>query len=277
MAFECLTPKAKLAWYDSNAMNGMPDLKPNLTRLAQAVKMEDGGWHLEIPAGSKGSYRLAQLDDYRSLARRAFPWNPPLKMSLQARVSAPELPGTWGFGLWNDPFAFSMGLGGMAQRFPALPNAAWFFYASPHNYLSFRNDLPARGFLAATFRSKTIPAPLLALASPILAVTIIPVAAQGVRSLLRQFIRQDATLLHTDVTGWHVYTLDWQADRVRFYLDEENILETNATPCGPLSLVLWIDNQYAALPPRGRLAYGALANPEAAWMEIRELTILEGK
>ena len=257
-------------------ISGLPDLKPNLTRGAQVVEIENQGWHLEIPAGSKGSYRLAQLDDYRALPRRAFRWKPPLKLSLQARVSAQELPGTWGFGLWNDPFSFSMGLGGMAQRFPALPNAAWFFFASPHNYLSFRNDLPAQGFLAATFRSAAIPAPLLALASPILTLTVLPLAAQVVRWLLRRVVRQDATLVHTDVTGWHAYSLEWQAGRVRLCLDDVTILETNVAPRGPLSLVLWIDNQYAALPPRGRLAYGALVNQEAAWMEIRGLTLLEG-
>ena len=52
-------------------------------------------------------------------------------------------------------------------------------------------------------------------------------------------------------------------------------MQTNISPNGPLSLVIWVDNQYAALPPRGRLRYGTLPNPEPAWLEIRELSIQE--
>ena len=45
-------------------------------------------------------------------------------------------------------------------------------------------------------------------------------------------------------------------------------------PHGRLSLVIWIDNQYAALPPVGRLRYGTLPNPAPAWMEIRDFEML---
>ena len=41
-------------------------------------------------------------------------------------------------------------------------------------------------------------------------------------------------------------------------------------PTPPLGLVLWIDNQFAAWTPEGRLGYGVLENA-AAWMEIEEL------
>lgn len=239
------------------------------------MKLGEGAWHLEIPASEQGGYRLAQLDDHGSHRRLDFLWKPPLKLSLQARVSAQTLPGTWGFGLWNDPFSVHMGLGGMAQRLPTLPDAAWFFNASPQNYLSFRDDLPAQGFLAATFKSKKVQALGLVLVSPILALTLIPVAAQAVRRILRSVTQQDAALIHTDVTEWHAYTLDWEAGQVRFSLDGADILRSNIAPNGPLSLVIWVDNQYAALPPRGRLRYGMLPNPEPAWLEIRELSIVE--
>jgi len=246
----------------------MISLQPNLTPGSRVEATCPGAWRLEIPAGRKGAYRLAQVDDYRALPRRRFPWQPPFRLSLRGRVSAPNLPGTWGFGLWNDPFSLSLGLAGAAQRFPALPNAAWFFYASPPNYLSFCNDLPAQGFLAATFRAPHLPAPLLALGSPVLALGAIPLAAQLLRGLLRQFIRQDAALVEADVTAWHTYSLDWQASQVTLSVDGQAVLSTPVSPRGPLSLVIWIDNQYAALPPRGTLAYGSLANPQPAWMEI---------
>ena len=254
---------------------GIPDLHISQTPTARVVKLGEGAWHLEIPACGKGGYRLAQLDDHRSHRRGDFSWKAPLKLSLQARVSAQEIPGTWGFGLWNDPFSVSMGLGGMAQRIPALPDAAWFFHASPQNYLSFRDDLPAQGFLAATFKSKKVSALLLALSSPILVFTLIPGAAQVLRRLLRRVIQQDSALIHTDVTGWHTYSLEWEFAQVRFSLDGVDVFLTDIAPNGPMSLVIWVDNQYAALPPRGRLSYGTLPNPEPAWLEIREFSMQE--
>lgn len=263
-------------WYDSSDMNhSPPDLHISKSPTAGVMKMEEGSWHLEIPANKRGGYRLAQLDDHGSLRRGDFLWKPPLTLSLQARVSAQDLPGTWGFGLWNDPFSFMLAYNRMVPRFPALPDAAWFFHASPQNYLSLRDDLPASGFLAATFSSKKVPAALLALASPALALTLIPGVAQFVRKLLRRVIQQDSALIHTNVTEWHEYILEWDTGQVRFRLDGADIKHMKIVPHGPLSLVLWIDNQYAALPPAGRLKYGTLPNPEPAWLEIREITPLD--
>jgi hypothetical protein len=238
------------------------------------------GWRLEIPAGKAGQYRLAQLDDYSSLPRRNLPWQlplagqPPLRMSLQARFSAANLPGTWGFGLWNDPFSFSLGLGGMSRRFPALPNAAWFFYASPQNYLSFRNDLPASGLLAATFSSPRLPAALLALAGLALPTAFVPPIGRVLRRIARRFVRQDAACLEVDPLEWREYSLDWQFDQVNFMLDGQECFSTPVSPQGRLGLVLWIDNQYAAWSPAGRLGYGFLANAEPAWLEIADFRML---
>jgi hypothetical protein len=262
-------------WYDNSAMapNNV-DLNTSKSPTASVVKMGKNSWHLEIPANSRGRYRLAQLDDHKSLPRKDFPRRPPLKLSLQARVSAMELPGTWGFGLWNDPFSFLIAYNKAVPRLPALPDAAWFFHASPQNYLSFRDDLPASGFLAATFSSNKVPTAKLALVSPILALTLIPITSQLVRKMLRRAVRQDASLIQTNVTDWHDYGMEWDGGKVRFSLDGVAILVTDIAPSGPLSLVIWIDNQYAALPPSGRLRYGTLSNPEPAWLEIREFSVL---
>jgi hypothetical protein len=265
-----------MKWYDNPAMtSGYHEVNISQSPTARVVKMGEGSWRLEIPANARRGYRLAQLDDHKSLPRQDFPWRTPLKLSLQARVSAQEIPGTWGFGLWNDPFSFLLAYNRVVPRFPALPDAAWFFYASPQNYLSFRDDLPASGFLAATFSSRKVPFALLALASPALLLTIIPKTSQVVRRLLRRVIQQDAALIQTSVTEWHEYSMEWAQQLVRFTLDGKDILHTNIAPSTPLSLVIWVDNQYAALPPRGRLRYGTLPNPEPAWMEIRQLSIQE--
>jgi hypothetical protein len=237
--------------------------------------MGENSWHLEIPAGNRFQYRLAQLDDHGTHRRSKFHWKPPLTFSLQARVSAEALPGTWGFGLWNDPFSFALAYNHLVPRLPALPDAAWFFHASPESYLSIRNDLPANGFLAATFSSLRIPTAVLLLSSPFLALSLIPGAAQGVRRLLRRLVNQDAVQVHARLTEWHAYRIAWEATQVIFYLDELELKRTYIVPHPLLSLVLWIDDQFAALPPRGGLRYGYLSNPEPVWMEIRELRLQE--
>ena len=252
-----------------------PALHVSKSPSASVTRLGENNWRLEIPAVLNHHYRLAQLDDHSMNRRSSFPWRAPLSFRLQARVSGENLPGTWGFGLWNDPFSFLLGYEGGVSRLPALPDAAWFFHASPHNYLSFRNDLPANGFLAATFSSTKIPTAVLALASPILGLTLIPGAAQWVRRLLRYFVKQDTAQVDACLTDWHAYRLEWDVGQVRFYMDELEIMQTNIIPRPPLSLVIWVDNQYAALPPTGRLRYGYLPNPEPAWLEIRDVRLSE--
>lgn len=254
---------------------GSKELEITRSPTGSVSRLGEASWRLEIPASTRRGYRVAQLDDHGDLFRRDFPWLPPLRLRLQARVSTQLIPGTWGFGLWNDPFNFLLAYNRLVPRLPTLPDAAWFFHASPHNYLSFRNDLPANGFLAATFASKKIPPAFLAFASPILALTLYQGTSQVVRKLIRRVVHQDATQLHTDVTEWHDYLMEWDHSQVMFTLDGKQIMQTTISPRGPLSLVIWVDNRYAALPPHGRLGYGVLPNPEAAWMEIREFSIQE--
>ncbi len=250
-----------------------PALHISQSPSAQVVELGANSWRLEIAASSRRFYRLAQLDDYARLPRSDFRWKPPFTLRLQARVSSQNLPGTWGFGFWNDPFSFLLGSDRQMKRFPSLPDAAWFFHASPQNYLSFRDDLPACGFLAATFSSQKVPTALLVLASPALSLTLLPHAAQLVRRVLRRQVRQTSRGIDLDVTGWHTYTLQWDDGMVRFYQESIELLHTDIAPHPPLSLVIWIDNQYAALPPAGRLKYGTLPNPESAWMEVRQIEV----
>jgi hydroxyethylthiazole kinase-like uncharacterized protein yjeF len=185
--------------------------------------------------------------------------------------SSSEIPGTHGFGLWNDPFSFSLGFGS-GNLLPALPNAAWFFFASPPNYLSFRDDLPANGALAATFRSPPIPTWLASTGLIGIPLLMIPPVARLARKIASRVIRQDAAQLNHDPTEWHSYRLEWQVDNVSFYLDENIVLSTEISPQGPLGFVLWIDNQYAAWTPEGRMKYGTLPSP-SGWLEVKDLTI----
>ena len=249
------------------------DLQTSLTAGARVEASGPGCWRLEIPAGPAGRYRLAQVDDYHLRRRQDFHWSAPIRLSLKARASGREIPGTWGFGLWNDPFSMALLGGGGLRRLPCLPNTAWFFYAAPPNYLSLRDDLPTQGFLAATFRGPDWPAWKLALGAPALTLAWIRPVARALRRSLRKIVQQEAALLTIDPTEWHTYQIEWQEEVVEFQVDGVSTLRSATPPNGRLGLVLWVDNQYAATPPEGRLRYGTLENKEPAWLEVAELDI----
>lgn len=243
-------------------------LRPRHTPGAEVLPFGPGHWRMTIPAGPVGGYRLAQLDDYSPLRRGRFSWRPPATLSVRARASATDLYGTWGFGWWNDPFALGLGRGGTAGRLPALPQATWFFYASPPNHLTLRDHLPADGMLAAAFRSAALPGEALVLGAPLLPLLAWPPAARALRRLARALVAEDGVRLALDPTEWHEYTLDWRRDALRLAVDGEVCLETDVSPRPPLGLVLWIDNQFAGYPPTGRVRTGSLATPQPAWLEV---------
>jgi len=237
------------------------------------VPLDGGGWRLEIPQGPQGHYRLAQLDDYTGLLRRDFIWNPPLTLSLSARASSEIIPGTWGFGLWNDPFSLSLGLGGGTRRFPSLPNAAWFFFSSPQNYLSFQDHKPAQGFLAQTFRAPSIPTPILALGTLLLPLLTWSKSACLLRKLARRLIKEDSMQLNIDTAQWHAYTLQWTSEHTIFSVDGTIVYQFGSTPKSRLGLVIWVDNQYASFPPDGQLSFGTLENPVPAWIDVKDIEV----
>jgi hypothetical protein len=275
-------------------------LQPRTTPGASVTPIQDG-WRLEIPAGPAGIYRLAQLDDYAALPRSRFPLSPPTTLSLRCRVSPPfhppifhqaaleekgnkgkwrergGLPGTWGFGFWNDPLTLSLGLQGTAQRLPVLPNAAWFFHASAKNYLSFRpqgDGLPGNGFMAQVFASPSLPSLLFVPGLVFFPLMFLKVFIKWIRALIGKIIGEESIRLEVDVTQWHEYRLKWSQEHVEFSIDGETVLETASSPNGPLGLVIWIDNQFAAFPPDGKISTGTEENPVAAWMEITDLEIM---
>ena len=235
-------------------------------------------YKLYIPNGTATQYRLAQLDDYAKTSRNKFPLRPPLTISLQARASNHSISGTWGFGLWNDPFGLSLGFGGNPFRLPALPNALWFFGASEESYLSFKTPRAssslrsaqretANGFLAQTFRSPRFHPSLL------LAGLTLPFSRKMTRRIMGKIIDEDGIRLGVDVTQWHRYKLEWRDERVSFEVDNIQVFESQVSPNPPLGLVIWIDNQYAAFTPEGKIGFGVLENPEPAWLEIKDLEI----
>lgn len=253
----------------------------------EEISRDASHYLLSIPAGKADRYRLAQLDDYTQLTRRKFPLHCPFSLILSARTSSNCIPGTWGFGLWNDPFGMSLGFGGSPFRLPALPNAVWFFGASEESYLSFRSTasgatnsplsapptgtsqrgIAANGFLAQSFRAPKfhpwlIPAGM-----------ALPFSRRITRRLMGKVIEDEGVRLSVDVTEWHSYKLDWRETRVSFEVDETLVFESQVSPHPPLGTVIWIDNQYAAFTPEGRIGFGVLENPAPAWLEVKDIEI----
>lgn len=274
----------------------------------EEISRESAHYRLSIPSGFSDSYRLAQIDDYTKNSRGQFPHRAPRSLNLSARTSSDSIAGTWGFGLWNDPFGLSLGFGGNPFRLPALPNAAWFFGASEENYLSFtgsraersdedisRSAIEARGINAARvqrgeaangFLAQTFHAPKF---HPLLIVAglVLPFSRRRTRQILSRVIEEDGVQLWSptvsdrpalqslsvDPTHWHRYRLEWSLKRVSFEVDDALRFESSVSPNPPLGLVIWIDNQYAAFTPEGKIGFGVLANPEPAWLEVKEIEL----
>lgn len=238
------------------------------TRSAKVEALEIDSWRLSLPAGDAKAYRLAQLDDTNGLARRRFPWRPPCSLELEARISSANLPGTWGFGFWNVPLNFGGILTSGGISLPALPQCAWFFSAGTPNHLSFYDNVPGSGFFAGLIRSRRIPLVFLApgvLAAPFL---LWRPTASLIRRMCRLFLAQHGETVDVDPTTWHLYSIELKEDQVTCSVDGQVILSAQLAPAPPLSLVIWIDNQYAAFTPQGRVGWGVSANPEC-WLEVR--------
>ncbi len=274
----------------------------------EEISRDSAHYLLSIPLGKADQYRLAQLDDYTQLSRSRFPLQFPLGITLSARTSSNSISGTWGFGLWNDPFGMSLGMGGSPFRLPALPNAVWFFGASKENYLSFKNSraersnestsrradeaqatytsrasstgfaksaqpsaqreiIAANGFLAQSFRAPRFHPSLM------LAGLAFPFSRKMTRRLLGKIIDEDGIRLSVEVTQWHRYKLDWRESGVSFEVDDTLVFESQVSPNPPLGLVIWIDNQFAAFTPEGKIGFGVLENPEPAWLEVKDVSV----
>jgi hypothetical protein len=233
------------------------------------------GWRLEIPAGDKLGYRLAQVDNYARRGRKNFPHGFPLEIRLRARVSAQTIPGTWGLGLWNDPFGLSFGFGGRKKQLPALPQVAWFMHASQPNWLELQDgSSPANGFFAGSIESRKLASGWFVPGIPFLPLFTLRPFSRLVRRLASRFlIQQSGSCVDVDVTGWHEFSIRWLEQECRFSVDGMEILKTSISPLPPLGLVIWIDNQFAAWTPSGRIAYGTLDN-QHAWMEVEAVQVL---
>jgi len=229
-----------------------------LTRLASGLRLYNF-------AGGSQTYTNAQLDDYQGLARRDFLWRPPLRLSLRARFSHPAavLHGTAGFGFWNDPFLMT------GWRWPALPRALWFFFASSPSEMALAYDAPGWGWKAAVIDASRLAGLRWLPLAPVL------VPAMRCRAIYRRLwphVQRDLGSAEARVAGemtaWRRYEIVWGDREADFLVDGEPVLQGAPSTRGPLGLVIWIDNQYLIVHPAGRLRHGILPLPHDQWLEL---------
>ncbi len=215
-------------------------------------------------------YSNAQLDDYQSLSRQQFLWQPPLSLTVRARFSHPtgQLKGTAGFGFWNDPFIMT------DWRRPALPRVIWFFYSSPPSNMKLDLTTPGYGWKAATLDAIRWPFFALLPTAP-LAIPLMKIESlyRWCWPLGQRAINVSERLVTESMTDWHTYTIEWREKTARFIVDGLTVLDCLTAPRGPLGLVVWLDNQYMVATPWGQFEHGLLETSGEQWMEISQLEI----
>ena len=248
-----------------------PQWKRVVTKTSR-LEAAGGVWRFVNTLTHGDTYTNAQIDGYQGVPRSAFPWQPPLTLTVEARFTHPDghLCGTAGFGFWNDPFLMT------GLRLPALPQAVWFFYGSPPTNLKLAVDVPGRGWKAAALDAKSLPAPLLLPLAP-LAVPLmnVPPLYRALWPLAGRALRISEALVPAEMTAWHAYRIEWGVERVRFLVDGAPILE-GPSPRGPLGFVMWNDNQAMVATPQGQFRWRTLPVPGEQAMEVRALRITPG-
>ena len=237
---------------------------------AGRLDLGDGRLCCVLDPGDGRSYSDAQITDYRGLPVRAFPWRPPLRLTVRAWAShsTADLRGTAGFGFWNEPF---VPVGG--QR-PRLPRAAWFFFGSPPNAMTLAAGVPGHGWKAAVLDAGRPAFWLLApFALPGFLVMRVPALYRRLWPLAQRAIGAAEVLLPTDLIEPHTYTLEWRAESVRFAVDGADVLITPTAPRGPLGFIAWMDNQYAIVTPQGRFGFGLVATAAPQWLALERIDI----
>lgn len=228
-------------------------------------------WRLTLPPTSAG-YADAQIDDYgfHGIRRSHYPWLPGTCLQLRARFSHPpdQLVGTAGFGFWNAPFADPN------VRWPALPQAAWFFFASAPTDLPLAPGGPGRGWFAATLDASSGSAlAMIPLAPAVLLLNQLNVLRQRMWPGVRRHLKISYAPVSYTTQDWHRYSLSWMPEGCSFLVDDNLVLNTPFTPSGPLGFVCWVDNQYLIATNRGRLAWGTLPTSSVQMLEVDDLNI----
>lgn len=243
-----------------------------------SLRIVDSVLRMECPSARQGEYVDAQIDDYGKRRRSDFPWRPPLRMEVRARsslaaatenetVESPHvLRGTAGFGFWNYPFS--------VRGDPLmLPEAVWFFYASPPSNMSLVPHMPGWGWKAQVIHSMRLESltSMLPLGLSAAWARLSGQTQPAQRWLARLTGAQEA-VLPVAMESWHTYVLEWRQAEALFEVDGQAVLQAPQPPTRPLGFVAWLDNQYAVVTPRGTFRFGTVASGPQ-WFEIDSVRI----
>src|SRR5260370_9604877 len=231
-----------------------------------SLQITNSTLRMAFASASQGQYTDAQIDDYSGRARSAFPWRPPLRMEVRARSSLPAatqnstsestgiLQGTAGFGFWNYTFS-------IRGDILMLPEAVWFFYASPPSNMELVPGIPGWGWKAQVVHSMRPAA--LAATVPMAVTTVFGLLTGETRPAghwMQKLSGAYEAVLTVEMTDWHAYTLEWQPDEATFFVDDKLVLRAQNPPTRPLGFVAWLDNQYAIATPRGILRFSTVTS-----------------
>ena len=243
-----------------------------------SLNIVDSALRMEFVSAQVGKYTDAQVDDYDGLARSAFPWKPPLRMEVRARSSHPAasatstaestniLRGTAGFGFWNYPFS-------VRGDILMLPEATWFFYASPPSNMALVPHVPGWGWKAQVVHSMRLET----LASSVpMGLTAAWARLSGETRPAQRWMQKltgaHEALLTVEMNTWHTYVLEWRHTEAIFLVDGQQVLRAPQPPTRPLGFIAWLDNQYAVATPRGSFRLGTVASGPQ-WLEIDSVRI----
>jgi hypothetical protein len=243
-----------------------------------SLNIVDSALRMEFASAQVGKYTDAQVDDYDGLARSAFPWKPPLRMEVRARSSLPAasatstvestniLSGTAGFGFWNYPFS-------VRGDVLMLPEATWFFYASPPSNMALVQHVPGWGWKAQVVHSMRLET----LASSVpMGLTAAWARLSGETRPAQRWMQKltgaHEALLTVEMNAWHTYVLEWRHAEALFLVDGQQVLRAPQPPTRPLGFIAWLDNQYAVATPRGSFRLGTVASGPQ-WFEIDSVRI----
>ncbi len=260
MMFDDFTEPLDQHWTQTCIGGGTLDLSNSTLRMS-------------FESARQGQYSDAQIDDYGNLPRASFPWRPPLRMQVIARSSLPAatqshtgesaaiLRGTAGFGFWNYPFS-------VQGDILMLPEAVWFFYASPPSNMALVPGLPGWGWKAQVVHSMHSGA--LAATVPLAATIAFGLLTGNTQPAARWMQKVSGAceaLLPVEMTDWHSYALEWRRNEALFWVDDKLVLRAPQSPTRPLGFVAWLDNQYALATPRGVLRFGTISSGPQ-WLEM---------
>ena len=238
----------------------------------------DSALRMSIPSAQQGQYSDAQIDDYGGRVRSAFPWKPPLRMTVRSRSShraaALEstnesqdiLCGTAGFGFWNYPFS-------VRGDILMLPESIWFFYASQPSNMALVPGIPGWGWKAQVVHSMRVES--LAAVVPTAFTTLWGRVTGNTKPASRWMQRlsgANEALLPVAMTEWHIYTIEWRESAATFWVDDALVLRVPQPPTRPLGFVAWLDNQYAEATPHGVLRFGTVSSGPQ-WLDIDSIRI----